>query len=53
MSVTQIIAAAFGFSIIAVTLWKLMRNGVARSNGKVESFDPLAGQNTEWMGDGQ
>jgi hypothetical protein len=52
MNVIQIVAAAFGFAVIGVTLWKLIRNGVAPSNGKAESFDPVAGQNTEWMGDG-
>jgi hypothetical protein len=52
MNVIQIVAATFGFAIIAVTLWKLIRHGVARSNGKVETFDPLTGRNTEWMGDG-
>ena len=52
MSTVQIIAAIFGFLIIAATVWQLARNGVAKSNGKVETYDPAAGRNTDWTGDG-
>ena len=52
MGLFQIVAAALGFSIIAVVVWKIVRNGLAGSNGKVETFDLAAGRNTEWTGDG-
>lgn len=34
MSTVQIIAAAVGFLIIAITVWKIGRHGFAKSNGK-------------------
>ena len=52
MSIAQIIGAVIGFLIIALTLWKIVRYGVAKSNGKGETFDPTTGRNTEWLGDG-
>jgi hypothetical protein len=39
MGVVQIAAASVGFLIISVTVWQLIRNGLARSNGKVPEPD--------------
>ena len=39
MSAIQIVGAVSGFLIIAVTLWQLIRNGIARSNGKVPGIE--------------
>jgi len=53
MSVFHLAAAIVGFLIIAVTLWKLVRHGVARTNGKVDTLDLGTGRNSEWLGDEQ
>lgn len=45
MSIVQIIGAAIGGIIIVATLWNLIRNGIARSNGKSTDFEDA------WMGD--
>jgi hypothetical protein len=39
MSAMQIIGGTFGFLIIVVTVWKLIRNGVARSNGETSRYE--------------
>jgi hypothetical protein len=53
VTTVQIIGAVFGFLIIAVTVWKIVSFGVARSNRKVESWDGITiGRNSEWDGDG-
>ena len=50
MDVFEGIAASFGLFVIAVTLWKLIRHGVARSNGNVETLNSPPGRNNEWRG---
>lgn len=39
MSTVQVIAASFGSLIVAITVWKLARHGVARSNGEIPGPD--------------
>ena len=49
----QIIAAALGLLIVSVTIWNVVRIGIARSNGKVETWDGInTGRNSDWGGDG-
>lgn len=39
MSTVQIVGAVFGFLIISVTVWKILRHGVAKSNGEIPEPD--------------
>jgi hypothetical protein len=39
LTTTQIIGAVFGFLIIAVVSWKIIRLGLARSNGQRPEFE--------------
>ena len=48
MSVVEIIGAAAGVLIILVVVWKIVRNGVARSNGEIDTSGP--GGDSTWMG---
>jgi len=44
MGALEIGAAGFGFQIVAVTLWQIIRNGIARSNGQVPEKE------NSWLG---
>jgi hypothetical protein len=46
MSTFQIVGAVIGSLIIAVTLWKILRHGVTKSNGKIPE------SNTSWGSSG-
>lgn len=39
MSTFQIVGAVIGCLIIVVTLWKILRHGVAKPNGKIPEPD--------------
>jgi hypothetical protein len=39
MSTFQAISATIGCIIIAVTLWQIAKNGIAKSNGKTPESD--------------
>ena len=45
MSTFQIVGAVIGSLIIAVTLWKILRHGVAKPNGKIPEPDTSWGSN--------
>jgi hypothetical protein len=49
VSTTQIIGAVFGFLIIAMTLWKIIKGGIARSNGQRPEFEDKW-MNNDWPG---
>ena len=40
MSIVQIIAAAFGFMIIALAVWQIAKRGIPEDNGKLPDDDP-------------
>jgi hypothetical protein len=44
MKIVEIIAIGFATLVIVATVWNLVRNGIARSNGKRPEFE------NEWMG---
>ena len=48
MRVVEIAGAAAGALIILVVVWKIVRNGVARSNGEIDTSD--SGGDSTWMG---
>jgi hypothetical protein len=48
MTTVQTIGVVIGVLIIVTVLWNLIRKGIARSNGKVETFD--FHRNTDWLG---
>jgi hypothetical protein len=39
MSTVQIAGVVIGSLIIAVTLWKILRHGIAKPNGKIPESD--------------
>ncbi len=39
MSTVEIVGAIIGVLIVAVTLWKIFRNGVAKGNGEIPKPD--------------
>jgi len=39
MSMFQIISAVLGFLVIALTVWQVAKNGIARSNGNVDNVN--------------
>ena len=49
MSIVEVIGAVAGGLIIMVVVWKIVRGGVARSNGNVDTGDS-AGSDSTWIG---
>jgi large-conductance mechanosensitive channel len=39
LNTVQFIGAVVGFLIIAVTVWQIVKNGVAKSNGRIPERD--------------